>query len=128
MSKRDESKPTKPAHFPVATVIEVSIIGVAPASAYPELQTMTRAFQAELTKRFEDLGGKAPHPRWAEVRPATREELLTFIPRKRHYSADLRDWLCDTAHVAQRNLTSNKDEVTCRLCRRALGLIDEIAP
>lgn len=115
------------AHFPVATVIEVSIIGTAPASAFPALQDVARAVQEELTRRFVGHGGKSAHPRWAEVRPATREELLKFVPRKVHYAPDLDKWVCDTVHVSKRNLTSNKEEVTCRLCRRKMGLIDEVS-
>jgi len=115
----------KPVNFPLGTVVEVSIIGSVSSGAYLELQTMANEMQATLMKRFVELGGKAAHPRWAEVRPATREELLHFIPRKVHYSENGQKWICDTAHVSRRNLTSNKEAVTCRLCRRKLGVVDE---
>lgn len=113
---------TTVAKFPIATVVEVSIIGVYPASAYPTLQTMVEEFQNELRARFEAAGGKDPHSRWAEVRPATKEEVLHFTPRKLHFTDDGTSHVCDTAHVARRNLTTNREEVTCKLCRRKLGI------
>ncbi len=111
--------------FPIATVVEVSIIGVFPASAYPTLQAEAEKFAEELRARFTAVGGRDPHKRWAEARPATKEEVLNFTPRKLHYTDDGKMHVCDTAHVARRNLTRNREEVTCKLCRRKLGITDD---
>jgi hypothetical protein len=111
--------------FPIATVVEVSIIGVFPASAYPTMQTLVEEFQAELRARFEAAGGKDAHNRWAEVRQATKEEVLHFTPRKTHFTEDGKKHVCDTVYVAKRNLTTNREEVTCKLCRRRLGITGE---
>ena len=113
---------TTVAKFPIATVVEVSIIGVFPASAYPTMQTIVEEFQKELRARFEAAGGKDSHGRWAEVRQATKEEVLHFTPRKLHFTEDGKNHVCDTAYVARRNLTTNREEVTCKLCRRKLGI------
>lgn len=110
------------AKFPVATVVEVSIIGVFPASAYPTLQTLVEAFQEELKAKFVAAGGLDPHGRWAEARQATKEEVLHFTPRKLHFTKDGEAHLCDTAYVAKRNLTRDREKVTCKLCRRELGI------
>ena len=110
------------AKFPVATVVEVSIIGVFPASAYPTLQTLVEAFQEELKAKFVEAGGRDAHGRWAEARQATKEELLHFTPRKLHFTEDGEAHLCDTAYVAKRNLTRDREKVTCKLCRRKLGI------
>jgi hypothetical protein len=110
------------AKFPIATVVEVSIIGVFPASEYPTLQTLVEKFREELRQQFEAAGGRDVYSRWTEVRQATREEVLHFTPRKRHFTNDGHGHVCDTPHVAQRNLTTNREEVTCKLCRRALGI------
>jgi hypothetical protein len=113
---------SEPQKFPIATILEVSIIGVFPASAYPTLQTIIEEFQNELRARFEAAGGRDAHNRWAEVRQATKEEVLHFMPRKMHFTQDGKVHVCDTAYVAMRNLTTNREEVTCRLCRRKLGI------
>jgi hypothetical protein len=118
----DEAARVSVAKFPVATVIEISIIGVYPASLYPTLQTEIEKFQAELQRKFVDFGGRDAHPRWAEVRQATKEEVLHFTPRKIHYSRDGKMHVCDTVHVSKRNLTRNIEEVTCKLCKRKLGI------
>ncbi len=110
--------------FPVGTVVEISIIGVFPASAYPTLQTIVENFQDDLRAEFERVGGKDAHPRWAEVRPASKEELLHFTPRKMHFTDDGSTHVCDTAFVSKRNLTRNREEVTCKLCRRKLGITE----
>ena len=113
-----------PAKWPIATVVEISVIGVFPASEYPALQTLVEQFQEELHARFETAGGRDVQNRWVEVRQATREEVLHFTPRKLHYTEDGRRHACDTAHVARRNLTTNREEVTCKLCRRKLALVE----
>jgi hypothetical protein len=113
---------TTVAMFPIATVVEISIIGVFPAAAYPTLQTVVEDAVRELSARFEVAGGRDPHNRWSEVRPATKEEVLHFTPRKLHFTEDGTSHVCDTAHVARRNLTTNREEVTCKLCRRKLGI------
>ena len=118
----DKPDDVAPRKFPVATIVEVSIIGVFPASAYPTLRTMVEEFQAELRAKFEAAGGRDAHGRWAEVRQASKEEVLHFVPRKTHYSEDGSSHVCDTVYVAKRNLTRNREEVTCKLCRRKLGL------
>jgi hypothetical protein len=119
---RDEPEEATVAKFPVATVVEVSIIGVFPASAYPTLQTLVEAFQEELKAKFVEAGGRDPHGRWAEARQATKEEVLHFTPRKLHFTEDGTTHLCDTAYVAKRNLTRDREKVTCKLCRRKLGI------
>ena len=74
---------------------------------------------------LETAGGASNlHKRWAEVRPASREELLNFVPRKKHFSESKGTWICTTDHVSPKNLTTSKEEVTCRLCRRKLGLTE----
>lgn len=111
------------AKFPIATVVEVSIIGVFPASAYPTLQTMIEKFQDELREKFIALGGRDAHPRWAEARQATKEEVLHFTPRKTHYTTKPGErQICDTVHVSKRNLTTDREKVTCRLCLRKMGI------
>jgi hypothetical protein len=116
----DEENPV--AKFPVATVVEISVIGVYPASLYPTLQTIAERLQDELRKQFEAAGGKDPQPRWVEVRQATREEVLHFTPRKMHFTKDGEAHVCDTAYVSKRNLTTDREKVTCKLCRRKMGL------
>lgn len=110
----------KPANLPIAIVIEVSVVGSIAASKIPELQEMADAVLVELTRRFEGRGAKV-FPRWSEVRPATRDELLSFIPRKMHYTEDGDDHACDTMHVSRKNLTKDMHAVTCKLCLRFLG-------
>jgi hypothetical protein len=110
------------AKFPVATIVEISIIGVYPASAYPTLQTLVEKFQEQLALAFVEAGGRDPHNRWAEARPATKEEVLHFTPRKLHFTEDGDTHACDTAYVAKRNLTRDREKVTCKLCRRKLGI------
>jgi hypothetical protein len=111
------------AKFPVATIVEVSIIGVYPASAYPTLQTLVEKFSEELTRAFVEVGGRDSHNSWAEVRQATREEVFRFMPRKMHfYAGGNCVHLCDTVYVAKRNMTSDREKVTCKLCRRKLGI------
>ncbi len=114
----------KPPHFPVAFVIELSSIGVVSATLFPELQTLAETFEAEVRARIEAAGASSMHRRWAEVRPASREELLNFVPRKVHLSERKGTWICSTQHVSYKNLTTVKEEVTCRLCRRLLGLTE----
>ncbi len=109
--------------FPIATVVEISIIGVFPASEYPALQTAIDKFQEELREKFIALGGRDPHPRWAEARQASKEEVLHFTPRKMHMERGGRQ-ICDTAYVARRNLTRNREKVTCKLCMRKMGISD----
>lgn len=120
--KRDEAASVSVAKFPVATCVEISIIGIFPAADYPALQTIVEKFQEELKARFVEAGGKDPHGRWAEARQATKEEVLHFTPRKLHFTEDGKTHLCDTAFVAKRNLTRDREEVTCKLCRRKLGI------
>jgi hypothetical protein len=114
----------KPANFPVAFVLELSAIGVAPASLFPALQTLANGLEEHIRAHLETAGASNLHKRWAEVRPATREELLNFVPRKVHFTEDGTTWVCTTAHVSRKNLTANREEVTCRLCRHKLGLLD----
>lgn len=111
-----------PTKFPVATVVEVSIIGVFPAAEYPALQTLVEKLQAELKDKFVELGGRDAHDRWAEARQATKEEVLHFTPRKLHFTADGVTHVCDTAFVSKRKLTRDREKVTCKLCRRKLGI------
>jgi len=114
----------KPPHFPVAFVVELSAIGVAPASNFPELQALAEKIEEQMRAAIGAAGGASLHKRWAEVRPASREELLNFVPRKVHFSKDDATWVCTTEFVSRKNLTANKEEVTCRLCRKKLGLMD----
>jgi len=108
--------------MPIAVVLELSIIGSTTATALPALQTLVESMMDELKKRFEAVGGSNPHTRRLTARPARYEELLTFVPRKKHFSADDVSWICDTAHVSRFNLTRDTKAVTCKLCRRELGL------
>jgi hypothetical protein len=110
--------------FPIATVVEISIIGVFPASEYLTLKSAVDELQVELSDRFEKLGGRDAHLRWVDVRPATREETIHFTPRKVHFIQNDRQ-ICDTAYVAKRNLTADREKVTCKLCRRKLGIYEE---
>jgi len=119
VSDETSDKPAT-AKLPIAMVIEVSVIGSLPATEIPALQEMADAVLVELTRRFEGRTGAKVFPRWAEVRPATRDELLMFIPRKMHYTDDGDDHACDTMHVARKNLTKDVHSVTCKLCMRWL--------
>jgi hypothetical protein len=85
--------------FPIATVVEISIIGVFPASEYLTLQALVEKHQNELRALFESAGGRDSFLRWAEVRPATKEEVLRFTPRKMHFTGDGHSHACDTKHV-----------------------------
>jgi hypothetical protein len=114
----------KPPHFPVAFVVELSAIGTVPASLFPELQTLADSFEQEVRERLEKAGAASMHKRWAEIRPASREELLNFVPRKVHFSKDGATWICTTEFVSRKHLTANREEVTCRLCRKKLGLME----
>ena len=129
MTTDDDDK--KPPNFPVAMVVEISAVGSVPATQIPALQEIANQMLEDLVRRFSELAGAKVYPRWSEARPATRDELLNFIPRKTHYTIDGFEWACDTAHVARRNLVRDPPAVTCKLCRKILaqrGLISEELP
>ena len=100
-------------------------MGVFPASLYTELQGIAERAEAHFRELASDAGGRDFVRQWIEIRPATREEVLHFQPRKVHFSEDGARWACTTERVARRNLTADRESVTCRLCRRALGLANE---
>jgi len=111
---------TAPPRFPIATVVEISILGIFPAADYVRLQLAAEEIQTLLRERFLALGGRDVYPRWAEARQATKEEVLHFTPRKVHYAEDGAQ-ICDTVYVAVRNLTRQREKVTCKLCLRKLA-------
>jgi len=111
----------KPPNLPMAMVVEVSVVCSIPATQIPELQEIATGIQAELVEQIEALAQAKVYPRWAEARPATRDELLSFVPRKMHYTENGDDHACDTLHVARKNLTRDARAVTCKLCIRFLG-------
>lgn len=117
----EEEVQVRAAKFPIATCVEISVIGIFPATDYPTLQAIAEKLQEELKAKFIEAGGKDPHGRWAEARPATKEEVLHFTPRKVHMSERGRQ-ICDTVYVAKRNLTRDREKVTCKLCRRKMGI------
>jgi hypothetical protein len=116
----DPQAPPPPPKFNIATVVEVSIIGTFPAFKYPGLQSAVEAFEANLREIFIRVGGENAHTRRVDVRPATKEEVLHFTPRKIHYSENGLHWICGTAHVALCNLSNDVSRVTCKLCRQVL--------
>lgn len=68
--------------------------------------------------------------RGGEVRPATEEEVQDLLPRKMHLrdQDDPHKWVCDTRHVSQKNITDDKDKVTCKLCCRWIEHLPEKGP
>lgn len=128
MSEKLESEepllPPDTAKWPVATVVEIRLMGVFPASLYLRLQEEMDRAETSIRETFSDLGGRDAIRQWVEVRPATREEILYFQPRKRHFGPleSGKRWACDTPHVARRNLTRDREQVTCKLCKRVLGI------
>jgi hypothetical protein len=110
------------AKFPIATVVEISAIGIFPASDYTTLQKIADKLRDELLAQFLAAGGRDVYPRWVEVRQATKEEVLCFTPRKVHYTRNGKTQACRTPYVAKRNLTTEREKVTCRLCQREFGL------
>lgn len=74
----------------------------------------------DVLKRFEKDGFRI-FVRAGVVRPMTQEELLSIIPRKVHMTNGLDGWLCKTAHVSPKNVTSDATEVTCKLCLKVMG-------
>lgn len=111
--------------WPIATVLEVRIFGTFPAADFNNLTAVAGAHSRQLREAFDEAGGRDSLVQWVEVRPATREEVLHIQPRKIHYSEDGRRWLCGTERVARRNLTAHREEVTCRLCKRGLGIRED---
>lgn len=49
------------------------------------------------------------------ARPMTREEAVTFVPKKWHLNVG-GTHACDTVHVSKRFLTEDREKVTCKLC------------
>lgn len=104
--------------------IEVDFATSAKLDDIGRLEQVLEKAVEDVQKRFAK-DGYTIYVRSGTVRPMSQEELLALIPRKIHLAADGQDgtpgWLCKTAHVAAKNITSERDDVTCKLCLKALG-------
>lgn len=113
---------SKPLHHNASRVPGVFELRVYAIGQGPQLEAATEAFEA-LCKDFEfklvSLGVETISAR-GELRAFTGDEALTVIPRKKHYASQGRH-ICSTEHVSAKNLTTDPDEVTCRLCRKLMG-------
>lgn len=107
--------------LPVPMAIDLSFVTSAKAEDAAILEKVLELAVQDVLKRFERDGFKT-YIREGLVRPITKEELLSILPRKTHmgWSGD-KGWLCDTPHVAARNISFDEQKVTCRSCLKKLG-------
>ena len=98
--------------------IELHFATTSKISDMPILEKVLERAIEDVHKRFEKDGYKV-YVRTGLVRPMTQEELVSLIPRKVHFRQNGRQ-ICDTTHVAAKNLTDNRAEVTCKLCLKRM--------
>jgi hypothetical protein len=102
----------------VPVAIDLSFVTSVKLEDMPILEQVLAKTTEDVLKRFQKDGFKV-FVRAGVVRPMTQEELLSILPRKVHMAHE-DGWLCDTAHVALKNVTDNRDDVTCKLCLKKL--------
>lgn len=77
-------------------------------------QRLGNEFYAECSK----LGVNIHFPTGV-LRPMTRDEAVQLVPRKWHFRSG-ENWLCSTEHVSLKNVTDERDLVTCKLCLKEM--------
>lgn len=55
-----------------------------------------------------------------QMRALRADEAMEVIPRKKHKRGEDGLQICSTEHVAEKHLTDEDDEVTCKLCLKKM--------
>jgi hypothetical protein len=84
-----------------------------------QIEAIAEAFDRHVKKFYDqcDKVGVSIVRGGGHVRPMTREEALTIVPRKWHLERGGKH-ACNTVYVSARRLTKDPSKVTCKLCKR----------
>lgn len=74
-------------------------------------------------RRCEKVGVTVHFPQ-GTFRPMNREEAVAFVPRKFHWAPE-GERVCNTEFVSRKQLTDERNKVTCKLCLRWMEKNDE---
>ncbi len=102
----------------VPVCIDLVVVSNSKISEFPLLEKVLQVVVQDALQKFEKEGFRS-FLHSARVRPMSQEELISIVPRKVHYAPDDIQ-VCDTAHVSKKNLTKDREKVTCRLCIRKM--------
>ena len=110
-----------PAKIPVAIELSLSLIV---SGKMGDIPWLTEAHQGAVDEVVKKAGaqGREVYLRVGEVHPVPHDVLVALVPRRVHYEASPGKQACDTPHVSPRNLTTDDEKITCKLCRKIRGL------
>ncbi len=109
----------------VPVCVDITVVTNSKLSEFPILDKVLNLAVKDALARFEKEGFRA-FLHHGKVRPMSQDELLSILPRKVHFvPLPGEKHICDTAHVAKKNLTLDPDKVTCKLCLRKMNCDDE---